>query len=87
VDGKSVLPGGWKDAVNYLHGANSWYFGYLWRNSGHLVDATSKLTINAHIDPFGPLNPLHYLLQIPSMLISPGSQTKGTCSLDDGCIP
>lgn len=89
----AIAESGWKDPVNFFHGANSWYFGSLWRNSGHLVDSHWEMKsghlveepISAHIDPYGPLNPLHYLLQIPSMLSSPGPTSAVTCSLRQGC--
>jgi hypothetical protein len=34
----------------------------LFWNSGHVVEATTKLPMNADVHPFGLLNPLHYLL-------------------------
>jgi hypothetical protein len=72
--------GGWKDPVNVFHGADSWYFSSLWSDSGHLVDANSIGSLNAHIDPFGPLNPLHYLVQIRSMPAPVGLTATATCS-------
>jgi hypothetical protein len=77
--------GGWSDPITFLHhGASSWYFG-LWFDAGHLVDSTGSFEINAHIDPFGPLNPLHYLIQLPSMMFGSSGKQGASCSLNGGC--
>jgi hypothetical protein len=77
--------GGWQDPLNCLHGgASSWYFGWFF-DSGHLVDSTPDVPINAHIDPFGPANPLHYLIQLPSMLFPGGAPGTATCAVNGGC--
>jgi len=33
----------------------------------------------------GPLNPLHYLIQMPAMLFPSGAPMSGTCSMNGGC--
>ncbi|HXM23396.1 MAG TPA: RHS repeat-associated core domain-containing protein [Terriglobales bacterium] len=77
--------GGWSDPITFLHHrASSWYFG-LWFDAGHLVDSTGSFGINAHIDPFGPLNPLHYLIQLPSMMFGSSPQQGASCSVNGGC--
>lgn len=77
--------GAWSDPITFFHsGASSWYFGFF-SDAGHLVDSTATAPINAHIDPFGPLNPLHYLIQLPSMIFSPNPNQMATCSLNGGC--
>lgn len=78
--------GGWHDPVTFMHsGADSYYFGSLLWNSGHLVNSTGTVPMNAHIDPFGPFSPLHYLLQIPSMILPGGDKRSAICSVNGGC--
>ncbi len=86
VDTAAAKAGGaWSDPITFFHnGASSWYFGFF-SDAGHLVDSTTMDPINAHIDPFGPLNPLHYLIQLPSMMFSPAPVQGATCSLNGGC--
>jgi RHS repeat-associated protein len=80
------LDGFWKDPLTFLHqGQSSWYSGFFFETP-HLIDSDP---ISAHIDPFGPLNPLHYLLQMPAMIpdmISPPDTTYMNCSLNGGCF-
>jgi RHS repeat-associated protein len=77
------LDGYWKDPLNSFHGGNdSWYSGYF-LDTPHIVDG---LTISAHVDPFGPLNPLHYIIQIGiGYLLPPGPPGVATCSIVGGC--
>jgi hypothetical protein len=42
--------------------------------------------INAHVDPFGPMHPFHYLLQLPSMLFSASPKQGATCMLNGGAL-
>jgi RHS repeat-associated protein len=77
--------GGWSDPIKFFHdGASSWIFGWF-LDTGHLVDSTASQGINAHVDPFGPFNPLHYLVQLPSMLLGAGQSGKAMCSVNGGC--
>ncbi|HZQ17863.1 MAG TPA: hypothetical protein VFA90_04005 [Terriglobales bacterium] len=82
--------GGWSDPLTNLHaGAGSYYFGFVF-DAGHLVDSIVKSDgsedpINAHIDGAGPLNPFHYLLQLPSMIIPPSPSQQASCSINGGC--
>jgi hypothetical protein len=65
-------------------GNSSWYFGSLFGfNAGHLIADDSA---GAHIDPFGPFNPLHYIVQMPAMWDRPGDTVRTTCSISGGCI-
>ena len=76
------LDGYWADPLTYLHGGNpSWYSGYFF-DTPHLIGSDP---ISAHIDPFGPLDPFHYLIQMPSMLFPPGQSGTATCALVGGC--
>jgi RHS repeat-associated protein len=79
----SNLGGGWwADPLTFLHDGNSsWYQGYFF-NTPHLI-ATDP--VSAHVDPFGPLNPLHYLIQLPSMLLPSGTKMNGSCAINGGC--
>jgi RHS repeat-associated protein len=79
---KSNLDAWWSDPVTFLHGGKpSWYQGYF-LDTPHMI-ATQQMS--GHIDPFGPFNPLHYLIQIPSMVIPSGPNLTGTCALVGGC--
>ena len=81
--------GGWPDPItSYHNGADSWYFG-VFADTPHLVDFTvdqngNSVPINAHVDPFGPFNPLHYLIQLPLGKVG-GANWNGTCSAVGGC--
>jgi RHS repeat-associated protein len=79
--------GGWPDPVTFMHGgADSYYFGSLLWNSGHLVNSTATVPMNAHIDPFGPWSPLHYLIQIPSKIIPGRDRQSAICTVSGGCV-
>lgn len=76
------LDGYWQDPFTFLHkGDDSYYSGYFF-DTPHLIDGGS---LSGHIDPFGPLNPLHYLIQLPAMLFPAGPSGVGMCSLAGGC--
>ncbi|MGH7744541.1 MAG: RHS repeat-associated core domain-containing protein [Candidatus Dormibacteria bacterium] len=83
--------GGWQDPLTSFHGgAASWYFGNLFGfDVGHLVDSidtsSGEVPINAHIDPFGPFNPFHYLIQLPSMLFPSAQPGAASCAINGGC--
>jgi hypothetical protein len=81
---KSNFNGWFKDPLTYLHGGNpSWYQG-----CGLLFDTVHVIgsdPVSAHVDPFGPFNPFHYLIQMPAMLLPSGAPMSGTCSLNGGC--
>jgi RHS repeat-associated protein len=87
----AVNDGGWQDPLTGFHkGADSWYFGNLFGfDTGHLVDSivtdSGEIPINAHIDPFGPFNPFHYIIQLPSMLFGKGDPGTATCAVYGGC--
>jgi len=89
--GAAKSDGGWQDPLTGFHnGADSWYFGNLFGfDVGHLVDSTvtnsGDIPINAHIDPFGPFNPFHYIIQLPSMLFPGGQPGAATCAVVGGC--
>lgn len=82
---------GWSDPITSFHGgAHSWYLGGFldgFFDTTHLVDSIDGgLGINAHSDPFGPFNPLHYIVQIPLTALNPSGQSwSGTCSAVGGC--
>jgi hypothetical protein len=79
---KNNLRGYWSDPITFLHQGNpSWYSGYFF-DTAHLVGGAS---ISAHVDPFGPLNPFHYIIQMPAMLIPSQSSGTANCSLTGGC--
>lgn len=75
---------GWPDPVTFMHqGSPSWYFGSKFGfNAAHLIGSDPAA---AHVDPFGPLNPLHYLIQLPAMLFPGGPVGHTTCSISGGC--
>ena len=76
------LDGFWSDPVTFLHQGNpSWYSGYF-LDTPHLIGSDP---LGAHIDPFGPLNPLHYLIQMPSMLFPSSGWQGASCALNGGC--
>ena len=78
----SNLDGYWSDPVTFLHQGNpSWYSGYFF-DVTHLIGGDA---MGAHIDPFGALNPFHYLIQMPAMLFPPGRSGTAICSLAGGC--
>jgi RHS repeat-associated protein len=83
---KDNLDGFWKDPLTFLHqGSSSWYSGFFFDDL-HLIDSDP---VSGHIDPFGPFNPLHYILQMPAMIpdmISPPGWTYMSCSLSGGCF-
>ena len=80
--------GGWPDPITWFHGgAPSWFldgFSGGFFGTAHLVDLWNGTPVNAHIDPFGPLNPLHYIIQIPLGIFN-GPSWSGTCSAIGGC--
>lgn len=77
---------GWPDPVTFVHHNPSWYSGPWYAgfgfSVGHLIGSDPA---SAHIDPFGPLNPLHYLIQMPAMLFPSGPAGYTTCSINGGC--
>lgn len=76
------LDGYWQDPFGFMHnGDSSWISGYF-LDSIHLIDSHP---MSGHIDPFGPLNPLHYLLQFPAMLFPANPPSVATCSVASGC--
>ena len=78
----SNLAGYWADPVTFLHQGNgSWYSGFFF-DTPHLI---ASVPMSGHVDPFGPLNPLHYLTLIPSMLLPAGPPRVASCSLNGGC--
>lgn len=85
VDANQANATGWPDPITYMHGGNpSWYFDSLFGfDAGHLIGGNDPA--GAHIDPFGPFNPLHYLLQMPTMLFPRGPVGYTTCSISGGC--
>lgn len=78
----SNLGGYWYDPSGFMHnGDASWSSGYF-LNTPHLIDS---VPMSGHIDPFGALNPLHYLLQFPAMLFPASQWAAASCSLAGGC--
>lgn len=84
VDQNAANKAGWPDPITFMHqGDSSWYFGSLFGfDAGHLIGNDPA---GAHIDPFGPFNPLHYLIQMPAMLFPGGPVGYTTCSISGGC--
>jgi hypothetical protein len=84
VDPNIANASGWPDPITFMHQGNpSWYFGSRFGfNAGHLIGGDPA---GAHIDPFGPLNPLHYLIQMPAMLFASGPVGHTFCSINGGC--
>jgi RHS repeat-associated protein len=76
---------GWQDPLNSFHnGQDSWYLGDLFLDAVHLID--NQQGAEAHIDPFGPLNPLHFFFQVIPGWIAGGSNLgQMTCSVNGGC--
>jgi hypothetical protein len=79
---RANLDGYWKDPATVFHD-ESWYSGFF-LETPHLIQNVGE-PFSAHVDPFGPFNPLHYVIQIPSMLFPPGQSGTATCSLNGGC--
>lgn len=81
------LDGFWSDPISWFHkdsngdGLPSWYSGFFF-DTPHLIGTDP---LGAHIDPFGPLNPFHYLIQLPSMLFGYSSWQGASCMLNGGC--
>jgi len=76
---------GWKDPLTYLHGGlSSWYLGNplasLFWDITHVVADGS-----AHVDPWGPFNIFHYIVQMPEMADPVGPIYPATCSINGGC--
>lgn len=87
VDPVAASNWGWKDPVTIFH-SESWYGGSWFDSLGFDVDhlVVNDGVLGAHVDPFGPFNPLHYLIQIPEMkLTTPTPPGFLTCSLSAGC--
>jgi RHS repeat-associated protein len=75
------LNGFWQDPISALHnGDASWYRGYFF-NTAHVI---ASVPVSAHVDPFGPFNPFHYVIQLPLGWVSGPPQTA-TCSVNGGC--
>jgi hypothetical protein len=79
---QSNLDGYWEDPLTWFHN-QSWESGYLF-DVIHLIQDVGK-PMSGHDDPFGAFNPLHYLIQIPSMLLPAGASGSASCSLNGGC--
>jgi hypothetical protein len=77
----------WSDPIGWFHhGDSSWYAGPWYDSFGFDVAyVVESDPATAHTDPFGPFNPLHYLLQLPAMLGSPGPLGTIQCSISGGC--
>ena len=84
VDPADVGDDAWNDPLTSFHNGNpSWYYGNRFGfDTGHLVGSDPA---SAHIDPFGPFNPLHYLVQLPSMLFPGGRPGTAQCAVNGGC--
>jgi RHS repeat-associated protein len=97
LDEQSTSNDGWMDPLTSFHGgARSYYFGGPWRlfgfNAGHVAAGAGKSAapgLEAHHDAFGPLNPLHWLLEsLPSLAINTRDSAVAqpyTCSIAGGC--
>ena len=83
LDPADVGDNAWKDPLTSFHNGNgSWYYGNRFGfDTGHLVDSDPT---SAHIDPFGPFNPLHYLIQLPFMFTG-GNPGTAQCAVNGGC--
>jgi hypothetical protein len=84
---EAAAQNGIQDPFNILHeGNDSWFIGGLGDlfgfDVGHVVEDPNG--ISAHYDDFGPLNPLHYMIQLPAGIFST-PQTTYTCSTVGGC--
>jgi hypothetical protein len=75
---------GWLDPITFMHkGDPSWYYGNVFGfDVGHVIGSDPA---SAHIDPFGPLNPLHYVIQLPAMIFPGGPTGYTRCSINGGC--
>lgn len=86
LDRSRAAAAGWRDPLTFTHGGRpSWYVGgLLSRNVGHVVD--SPAGASAHRDSYGPLTPLHALLDwIPSYYYR-GPARPYWCSRAGGCF-
>jgi len=79
--------GGVQDPVNFVHGTDSYYFGDLYYQTGHLIDSTDDQTLSAHTDMFGPLELADHLADMIMNSTSPKGYTwNGICSMSAGCF-
>jgi RHS repeat-associated protein len=83
---------GWQDPLTSFHsGADSYYFGDLLFNTGHVAAGAGENAppgLEAHYDRLGPLNPLHWVEAALSLVINTrnsGVAQPYTCSLSGGC--
>jgi RHS repeat-associated protein len=88
VDVAAVSEDGIQDPTTIMHdGDSSWYTGSLagWFGFevGHVVADPNGISV--HYDDFGPLNPLHYIIQVPLGGVMNTAPATYTCSLVGGC--
>lgn len=76
------LDGYWQDPITFFHDGDKSYYSGFFFDTPHLIDSGP---LSGHVDPFGALNPLHYLIQLPAMLFPASPWTSATCSLVGGC--
>ncbi|MGH7775708.1 MAG: RHS repeat-associated core domain-containing protein [Candidatus Dormibacterales bacterium] len=65
LDTAAAEAAGWLDPLTiFENGDTSWYQGDWWSmfNVPHTIDDPGGIIY--HVDPFGPLNPLHFLIQV-----------------------
>lgn len=80
---------GWRDPLTFMHGGrSSWYVGGFPRDLfgvrvGHVVDAAAGAS--AHHDWFGPLDPLHAILDWLPAYWYTGPVRNYLCSVPAGC--
>ncbi|MGH9397429.1 MAG: hypothetical protein ACRD18_11340 [Terriglobia bacterium] len=65
-------------------GDPSWYQGSP-LDMFDVVHLIGGAALEGHEDPFGPLNPLHYIIQLPEMIVPAGGTYNAICTLMGGC--
>ena len=88
LDVAAAAQDGFQDPTGMMHnGDDSWYIGsfagLFGFEVGHVVN--NPYDEEVHYDDFGPLNPLHYVTQVPLGAIMGTTPTTYTCSVIGGC--
>jgi RHS repeat-associated protein len=92
LDKSKASENGWEDPLTSFHGgAESYYFGNRFFDTGHVAAGAGKDAdpgLEAHYDRLGPLNPLHWVEAALSLVINTRNSAVArpyTCSLSGGC--
>ncbi len=88
LDVAAAAQDGFQDPTGMMHnGDDSWYIdsfaGLFGFEVGHVVNDPYGMEV--HYDDFGPLNPLHYVIQVPLGAIIQTPSQPYTCSVIGGC--